>query len=238
MSVISINDVSSSEGASGTTAFTFTVSLDTPDLANTITVNWATADASAAIGDNDYQAASGVVTFAPGVQTQTLVVSVNGDATYEAVEQFLVNLSGPSGATVADGQGLGTITNDDTAPAISVGDIVVSEEAGTATFTPGIPDYTAKSGTLNFGPSSAATQTIDVTITLTGDTALEGTEQFFLNLSNPSNAATIADSQGVASIVDDDGPLPTLSINDVTVSESGTMTFPSLGRERTRHRSR
>ena len=44
MSVISINDVSSSEGASGTTAFTFTVSLDTPDLANIITVNWATAD--------------------------------------------------------------------------------------------------------------------------------------------------------------------------------------------------
>ena len=254
MSVISINDVSLSEGASGTTTFTFTVSLDTPDLANTITVNWATADASAAIGDNDYQAASGVVIFAPGVQTQTLVVSVNGDTTYESLEQFFVNLSGASGATIADGEGLGTITNDDAAPAISVGDIVVSEEAGTATFTvtltgptalpisvdyatadgtavstgsatPGTPDYTANSGTLNFNPSSSATQTLTVTVSLSGDTVVEGTEQFVLNLSNPSNGATIADSQGVASIVDDDGPLPTLSINDVTVSESGTMTF-------------
>ena len=142
------------------------------------------------------------------MQTQTLVVSVNGDATYEGVEQFFVNLSGPSGATVADGQGLGTITNDDTAPAISVGDIVVSEEAGTATFTvtltgptalpisveyatgdgsavstgsatPGTPDYTANSGTLNFGPSSAATQTLDITITLTGDTAWKAPNNSF-----------------------------------------------------------
>ena len=77
--------------------------------------------------------------------------------------------------------GVGTITNDDAAPAISVGDIVVSEEAGTATFTvtltgptalpisvdyatgdgtavsigsatPGTPDYTASSGTLTFNP--------------------------------------------------------------------------------------
>ena len=137
------------------------------------------------------------------------------------------------------------------APAISV-DIAFPEEAGTATFTvtrPGRPrcrsrsttrpetncgligsatpdsDYTASSGTLTFNPSSSATQTLTVTVSLANDLVVEGTEQFALNLSNASNGATIADAQGIASIVNDDGPLPTLSIDDVTVSESGTMTF-------------
>jgi hypothetical protein len=41
---------------------------------------------------------------------------VNGDATVEADEAFVLNLSNPAGATIGDAQGLGTITNDDAAP--------------------------------------------------------------------------------------------------------------------------
>jgi hypothetical protein len=41
---------------------------------------------------------------------------VDGDGTVEPSETFFVNLSGATNATIADNQGVGTITNDDTPP--------------------------------------------------------------------------------------------------------------------------
>ena len=43
-------------------------------------------------------------------------MTVNGDTTVEPDETFLVNLTNPAGATIADGQGVATITNDDVVP--------------------------------------------------------------------------------------------------------------------------
>src|SRR5262249_4514297 len=45
--------------------------------------------------------------------SQTISVVVNGDTVVEANETFFVNLSGAVNATIADGQGIGTINNDD-----------------------------------------------------------------------------------------------------------------------------
>ena len=50
------------------------------------------------------------------------------------------------------------------------------------------------------------------------DRLVEGDEQFFVNLFNPSNA-TIGDGRGVVTIKDNDPPLPSITINDVTVSD-------------------
>lgn len=112
---LSINDVSVTEGNSGTTTASFTVSLSAPS-AQTVTVGYATADGTATTADADYVAvAGGTVTFAPGQTTRPASVTVNGDAKSEANETFTVNLSGQVNATVADGQGIGTITNDDVA---------------------------------------------------------------------------------------------------------------------------
>jgi len=111
---LSINNVSQNEGNSGTTAFTFTVTLSAVS-ASTVTVNFATADGTASAG-SDYAATSGVLTFAPGVTTQTVTVNVTGDTTPEANETFFVNLSGAANATIATAQGTGTIVNDDSAP--------------------------------------------------------------------------------------------------------------------------
>ncbi|MCC7124471.1 MAG: M36 family metallopeptidase [Acidobacteria bacterium] len=61
----------------------------------------------------DYQSVSGQLVFASGVTTQTITVPVLGDATPEPSETFFVNLFSPINATITDGQGLGTITNDD-----------------------------------------------------------------------------------------------------------------------------
>src|SRR5207344_1034441 len=75
--VLSINDVTVSEGNSGTTPATFTVTL-TGSTALPVTVNYATADGTGKAGV-DYQSATGALTFAPGETTKTVSVQVIGN---------------------------------------------------------------------------------------------------------------------------------------------------------------
>ncbi|PYS45762.1 MAG: hypothetical protein DMF68_21205, partial [Acidobacteria bacterium] len=110
---LSINNVQMSEGNSGTTTFTFTVSLS-PASNQTVTVNYATADGTATTAGNDYQQKSGTLTFNPGDTQKPINVLVNGDTLVEADETFVVNLTLASGANISTGQGTGTILNDDT----------------------------------------------------------------------------------------------------------------------------
>ena len=114
---ISIDDVTITEGNSGTKVATFTVS-HTGSAA--FSVDYATANSTATAGTTgtaDYVATSGTLNFANGTSTQTVSVTIRGDTTYEPNETFFVNLTGATnGGTILDGQGLGTIANDDTAP--------------------------------------------------------------------------------------------------------------------------
>src|SRR5262249_36977836 len=80
--------------------------------------------------------------------------------------------------------------------------------AGTATAG---TDYQSKTGTLSFSPGTT-TQTI--TVTVNGDTTPEQDETLLVNLSSPVNV-TIADSQAVGTIQDDDS----LVVDDPTVVE-------------------
>src|SRR5438094_84363 len=134
---IAINDVTVTEGNGGTTNAIFSVTLSAAS-SQTITVTYATADGTATTADNDYVAASGTVTFAPGVTSQPVTVTVNGDTKFEPNETFFVNLSNPTGgATISDGQGQGTIVNDDTAPTLAIDDVSQAEGStgGTTAFT-------------------------------------------------------------------------------------------------------
>jgi Ca2+-binding RTX toxin-like protein len=112
MATISINDISLAEGNAGTTNFNFTVSLSAPS-AQAVQVNFGTANGTAFSQRGDYTASSGLVTFNPGVTTQTVTIPVTGDTLYAPNENFFVNLSNPVGAAIADAQGVGTIVNDD-----------------------------------------------------------------------------------------------------------------------------
>jgi predicted extracellular nuclease len=113
---ISINDVSANEGNGGTTTFNFTVSLSTAAPDGGVTFDIATADSTATTADNDYVAKSLTgQSIAAGSSTYTFDVTVNGDATAEPNESFFVNVTNVVGAAAADGQGIGTITNDDVA---------------------------------------------------------------------------------------------------------------------------
>jgi len=110
-SSVSINDVTVTEGNGGTVEATFSVTLS-PAAAGTVTVSFATANGTALAG-TDYVGTSGVLTFNTGATSKTITVLVNGDVAWEANETFFVNLSAPSGATITDGQGQATITDDD-----------------------------------------------------------------------------------------------------------------------------
>lgn len=111
---LSVNDVAAIETDAGTTTFSFTVSLSAPAGAGGVTFDIATADGTGTLADNDYvQRALTGQTIATGNSSYTFDVSVNGDLTNEPNETFFVNVTNVTGATVADGQGQGTINNDD-----------------------------------------------------------------------------------------------------------------------------
>jgi hypothetical protein len=116
---LSIDEVAVTEGGPGTATATFNVTLSPASLF-TVTVAFATADGTATDG-SDYAAATGTLTFDPGVTTRSIEVTVNGDTADETTasapsETFFVGLSAPTNAWIADGQGQGTILDDDVAP--------------------------------------------------------------------------------------------------------------------------
>jgi predicted extracellular nuclease len=113
---LSLSDASVTEGASGVTTARFTVTLSAPALTGGVTFDIATADDSATAASGDYSALALVAqTIAAGASQFTFDVDVLGDSTVEPNETFFVNVTNVTGASVADGQGTGTILNDDVA---------------------------------------------------------------------------------------------------------------------------
>ena len=108
---ISINDVTVNEGHVGTTSAVFTLSLSSPS-GKIIGIVLHTADGTAQAGI-DYQSLDFGVSFLPGQTTATATVAVIGDNLNEPNRNFFVNLTLPVGATIGDGQGMGTIVDDD-----------------------------------------------------------------------------------------------------------------------------
>jgi hypothetical protein len=222
---IGIDSVTAAEGDAGTTPFTFTVSLSNPS-AFPITVDFATADGTATTADGDYQAATGTLTFAPGVTTQTVTVTVNGDTKFEPDETFTVRLSNPTNATVAVDTGTGTIISGDVVPSVTLAlaGSPFAENGGTATVTatlsnpsalpvtvgltfvgtavPGT-DYTASATTVTIPPGQ-----LSATVTLTGldDTRDEDDETVGVLIGAVENATPFDPSSVTATVTDDDPP--------------------------------
>ena len=230
-----VNNVSVSEG--GNLTFTVTKSGATSKAHN---INYATANSSA--GSGDYTAKSGTLSFTSGQASKTVTVPSVEDSLYESSETVKLNLSAATnGATIADSQGIGTITNDDGAPSFAVNNVSVSE-GGNLTFTvtksgstskthninyatanssAGSGDYTTKSGTLSF---TAGQTSQTVTVVTTEDVVYESSETVKLNLSSATSGATIADSQGIGTISNDD-TAPSFSINATQSAEGSPLTF-------------
>ena len=235
---LSIDDVTVEEGVRADFEVTLSAQSSLP-----VTVQFATMD-DTAIDGSDYTATRGTLTFSPGTKTRTIRVSTREDQAKEPEEYFTVELSDPEGATIAEGTGTGTITDDDEAalPSLRIEDTTVTE-GGTASFTVKLSvesedtvtvgfytsdgtaragsDYTAISdGTLTF---SAGTTERQATVATLQDTDYEGSETFTVRLHNPDEA-TLEEDTGTGTIEDDD-PAPEVSIGNVTVEEGGTAEF-------------
>ena len=239
---VNVNDVTISEGDSGTTSAVFTISLTQPSP-NRTTVAYSTSD-STARAPGDFASTAGQLVFAPGSTSKTLAIDVTGDTRYEGDETFYLNVSSPSGALVPDGSGVATIVDDDPRPYLAVGDTsVVEGDSGTvdATFpitldrasanpvrvryvttggSAGGADYQYTRGTLTF---AAGQTSATVTVPVIGDTLDEGNSEYFqLDLSAP-HGAQIFGNDGVATIYDDDSTT-LLSVTDAGAVEGNTGT--------------
>jgi len=241
---ITIADATVMEGDSGTASASFTVALNTPS-GKTVSVEYSTADDTATQPD-DYLPASGTLTFIPGDVSESMTINVAGDILTEGDEAFLVNLANPTNGTIADNQAVGTISDDDQLPEITISDATATEgDSGTTsvsflvalsasssktvsvTYATGDntasqpADYQLTTGTLTFVPGDTAEQ---VRVNIVGDAMDEDDETFLVDLSGPVNA-TLADDQALGTIIDDDPP-PGIRIADLTVAEgsSGTTT--------------
>ncbi len=226
----------------------FTVTLSASPTSE-VTVTYSTADGTATAGADYTARTDETLTFAAGTTqlTQQISIATIDDTELEPgpAETFRVILTNATNANITTAQATGRINDNESPPTISINDVTVDENAGMAVFTISLSaatnqdvtvayatangtatagsDYTATNGTATI---VAGMTTATVSVPILDDTIHEDNETFNVNLTNPTNA-TIADAQGVGTIIDDDAPpLPTLRINNRTVNEgAGSVTF-------------
>ena len=233
----------------------FVVSLNAPGN-SPVTVHYSTGSETASY--NDFESTSGNLTFAPGVTTQTVRVSIINDLTVESLETFKLFLSAPVNGTIGQPAGTATIIDNDgiadsVNPAnVSLQDLIINENAGTASFaitlskatsssfsfsyatvdgtaTAGA-DYLATSGKLSFAPGETVKY---ITVSLINDPWVESNETFRLELSALSGAAAntvvFGKASATATITSDDVAAPnatySLTSSTPTVSEGNSVTF-------------
>jgi len=215
---------------SGSALITVTRSGETNSL---VTVQYSTAPGTAS-PSADYVPVVGGLAFAAGVTSQAFSVPITADNFDEPNETLTLSLSNPGSATLGLSSATLTINDDDPTPAITIDDntqpegtfgmstmtflvhlsnpsastITVDFATAPGSATAGL-DYTATSNTLTFNPGVTTQQ---ISVPILGDTAMEGDETFFVNLTNASAGAAIGDNQAVGTIANDDVvAIPTLS---------------------------
>ncbi|MBU0679582.1 MAG: lamin tail domain-containing protein [Verrucomicrobia bacterium] len=244
ISMFSINDSSILEGDSGTVNMPFAVSLSPPSEL-TARVTYSTSNGTASAGA-DFTGIGGLpLQFTAGVTSQTFSISVIGDTTDTADESFYVHLSGPTNAAIDDGDGIGTIIDDDGIPIVSVSDTNIMEgDSGTTNVVFIITlnrtndsatsinfatsdgtaeagqDYVAVAATTLVFSAGISTQIVEVDVL--GDTLASGDEIFYAVLSSPTNLLLL-DNQGACTIINDDGT-SSVVIANVNINEGNTGT--------------
>ena len=217
-----------SEGSTGTTPFTFTVTRSSG--VGTSAVNWAVAHTSTSSTDFS-GATSGALSFLAGETSKTVTVNVVGDTTIELNEGFNVVLSGPTGALLGTATAAGTIVNDDL-PTVSIAATSASKVEGSTGTTPFTFTVTRSSGvgtsSVNYAVAHVGTSADDfsgatsgtvsflagetskvITLNVVGDTTIELSEAFNVVLSS-AVGATLGTATAAGQVTNDD--LPTVSI--------------------------
>lgn len=216
---LAIANASVTEG--GALAFTVTRS---GTITTAVSASYSTTSGTATSG-GDFNAATGMVSFAANQTTATINVTTIDDTVVETAETMSVTLSSPSADTaITTATGTGTINDNDvaSAPSFSIADASGTEgdvlsfsvtktgsatsaysvSYATATGTAGTTDFYSTSGTLTF----AANETVKVVnVTSKTDTPVEMEEAFYVNLANPTGGSTISIGQAIGTIFDSCG---------------------------------
>lgn len=222
--VVSITGNSVSEGDAYAT---FTIEL-TAISPQDIIVNYAT-EAGAAKSTLDYTGITSSITIQHGQRSVTIQIPINDDLLDENDEDFKVKLTSVTNATIStsSGIGTGTIIDNDEAPTISIDDLSIAENGGTAQVkvrlsgpsgkvvsvnfatnsSPGNAtsslDYSNTSGLLSFNVDEGETEKT-ISIPIINDSLAENDETFTVDLSNPINASLTSDTQGQVTILDNE----------------------------------
>lgn len=220
---LSVNDLTIAERDAGSRAATLTVRLS-EKTGRAVTFRYETTSGTAT-PDADYRTVAGTGTIPAESLTTSVAIPVLGDSVDEAGQTFFLDLTDPVNATIADGRGVVTITDDDPPAGVSIrnastieGDsgrhkmffrVVLnapSEKPVAVKFrtfngTAKAPsDYTGRSGTVRFAKGITAKR---VYVYVKGDRRNEPREHFVVKLQGPVNAS-IADRSGRGLIRDDD----------------------------------
>jgi hypothetical protein len=235
------------EGNAGDTPFTFTVTRSGSTTGNS-SVNWAVsgtgANPASAFDFAGGVLPSGTLTFAAGANSKTITVTVQSDVVVEPDEDFLVTISGATGATIATATAEGVIVDDDVAFAIAAlaGDLPEGNAGGAPlVFTVMRSGITTGTSSVNWAVSGtganpasasdfaggvlpsgsltfAAGQTSRmITVGVQGDTIVEPDEGFLVTLSG-ATGTTIASASAEGVIRNDDPAEPGPVVTAVRVN--------------------
>jgi hypothetical protein len=227
---IAVNDVIVAEtGASAG----YTVSLSNAS-SQTVSVDYQTSDGSA-VAPGDYTAISGTLDFAPGQTSLPLAVTVVADGLDEPDETFTLELSGALNAAIGDGSGLGTITDSNAPPTVTLGIAPpqINEGGAGTTITltlsgPSGQDVIVTlifSGTAGFGtdytvpdadPITPGVQVVipagqtsaSVILTALVDGLAEGNESVIVDIGSVVNGVEAGTAQASATILGSGGAVP------------------------------
>jgi len=213
----------------------------------TVTLDYATANRTALAG-KQYDATSGMVTFAPGETAKKVSVQTISDGVYDPADRtFDLNLSNPSAAFIDTAGATGTIRNTNPKPYV-IAQLASVDEGDSGTTTVSVPvvlqnmyalaqpsavpvtvdwrngDYNAHAPGDYVSASGTLTfapgETLKyIDIAVVGDTVAEPGEIGLVGLSNPANAVLGGIGPGLGVFgIRDDEPRPALSVSDATVS--------------------
>jgi len=230
---IAATDANKNEGNSGTTDFVFTLTRTGSDLSSPSIINWSVDLSASAADGSDFSGNLGSnITFASGETTKTLTIGVNGDTTVEPDEDFEVDISAGTNATIGTATATGTILNDDggaTPPEVSISATDANKDEGNSGTTDFVFTLTrtgdlTNPSTITWGidfPSSAADATDfsapfgtnvnfaaneatkTIIVNVNGDTSVEPDEDFEVDITSNTNA-TIGTGTATGTILNDD----------------------------------
>ena len=221
--------------------------------AATNTVNFALGTNGTAVAGTNYTSTNGTLTFLPGVTNLTVNLPVLHDGAVAGDKTAILKLSGAGGTATIGTNDTATVTIQDVDSTFNFTVVTnsVAENAGTlvlnvrrtggvaaaagvtyksstnGTATSGV-DFTPATGTLSF---AAGDTNKTITVKITDDSLIEGTESFTVALSAPSGNATLGtNGTAVVNILDDDLNSFAFSASTASVAENGTNVVLTVNR--------